>query len=120
MIDEVGEVVVMLVLHVHPEVTGTGEYGLAFLADEALSDVSHGGGRRCFLAVHSLLMSTEMIVASKVFRTVSAVVWLKLGMDERVSRQMITSVEAVVALRTFVSLRAVDFFLRLFIRAGCG
>lgn len=112
MVHEVAEVVMMLVLHVYPQMTRAGEYGFAFLANEALSDVVHGGGGCCFLAMHSLLMSTEMIVTGEVFRAICAVIRLQFGVHQWMSSEMIASIETIFALWAFVSFAAVDFFLR--------
>jgi hypothetical protein len=78
MIDEVTEVGVMLVLHVNAQMSRACKNGFAFLAHEALVDSCHCGSGGSFLTVDPLLVSTEMIVACKVFRAVCAVIRLQL------------------------------------------
>lgn len=112
-VHEIAEIMMVLVLHVNAQVTRRSEYGFAFLADEALSNVCHDGGGGRFFAVHPLLMAAEVIVACEVFRAVCAVIRFQFRVHKRVTSEMVASIEAVLAQLAFVCFRAVDLLFRL-------
>lgn len=72
--NEIGVVVMMLVLHVHAQMTRTREDRFALLTDESLIKVAHGGRRLRLFAVHTLLMAPQVIVPREVLRAVVAVI----------------------------------------------